>query len=121
MTYYIDSFFKNYANFSGRCSRTYFWSVLVTIFIFIGISFLPFYFLNGLDILGLVSRLFFGIVLLVHLIPFLSLLVRRVHDLDYSIWYMFIPLFNLYLLFLVLFFRGTEGANNFGDETVDID
>ena len=47
----------------------------------------------------------------------LSLYVRRLHDLDQSgIWVLLlvVPLVNLGLLIYLLFFRGTDGANQYG-------
>jgi uncharacterized membrane protein YhaH (DUF805 family) len=44
--------------------------------------------------------------------------VRRFHDLGRSGWYYLlfvIPVYNLYLAFLLWFVRGTEGQNAYGD------
>ncbi len=49
----------------------------------------------------------------------LSLSIRRLHDMDKSGWYCFIlllPLFNLLLGFCLIFFRGTTGANPYGED-----
>ena len=96
MNYYIDSFFRNYANFSGRVSRKYFWIVLITTVIILILSALPYYFLQQVEFLNIISLLFAGIILLINLVPLLSLLVRRIHDIDYSFWYYLIPVFNFY-------------------------
>ena len=43
--------------------------------------------------------------------------VRRLHDLDKSgwwIWLFLVPLFNIYLGALLFFKKGTEGPNRFG-------
>jgi len=121
MNYYIDSFFKNYANFSGRASRKYFWIVFITTLVILLLTSLPYFFLQKVEFLNLISLLFAGIILLINLVPLLSLLVRRIHDIDYSFWYFLIPVFNLYILFLALFFNGSDGPNTFGDEYPDLD
>lgn len=121
MNYYIDSFFKNYANFSGRCSRKYFWIVFLTTLIILILSALPFYFLQKVDLFNLISAFFLGVIVLINIIPLISLIVRRLHDNDYSFWYFLIPVFNIYLLLLILFFKGSDGPNNFGDEYPDLE
>lgn len=121
MNYYIDSFFKNYANFSGRAPRKYFWIVLISTVIIIILSALPYYFLQQVEFLNIISLLFAVIIGIINFVPLFSLLVRRIHDVDYSFWYYLIPIFNLYLLILVLFSRGTDGPNNFGDEYPDLE
>jgi len=115
MTYYIDSFFKNFANFSGRCSRKYFWIVFLTTLFILAISFLPYYFLKDTDFLNLLSLLFVAIILLINFIPLVSLFFRRVHDVDYSFWNLLIPFYNLYILYLMFLVEGTSGANTYGD------
>ena len=121
MTYYIDSFFKNYANFSGRCSRGYFWRVLITTDLILIASFLPYYFLQKVEFLNLISLLFLGIVVLINLVPFLSLIFRRVHDVDYSFWNLLIPFYNLYILYLMFLVEGTSGANTYGDPYTELE
>ncbi len=121
MNYYIDSFFKNYSNFSGRCSRKYFWIVLLITILILSIVSLPYFHLKSGDIIQLVYSLFAGIVWLINIIPLISLFSRRVHDVDYSFWYILVPGFNLYILFLAFFFHGTDGPNNFGDEYSDLE
>lgn len=45
--------------------------------------------------------------------------VRRLHDLDKCGWWMlllFVPLVNLFFCLYLLFFKGTEGPNEYGDD-----
>ena len=45
--------------------------------------------------------------------------VRRLHDLDKSGWWMLlliVPLVNLFFCLYLLFFKGTEGPNEYGDD-----
>lgn len=54
-------------------------------------------------------------------IPFIVLyafaVVRRLHDLDRPgshYWLFLVPLYNLYLLLILLFHEGTKGENSYG-------
>lgn len=47
------------------------------------------------------------------------LVVRRLHDLDKPGWQyflMWIPLYNIYLGLVLLFVKGTEGQNQYGED-----
>jgi len=48
--------------------------------------------------------------------------VKRLHDLDrpgWHFWLLIVPIYNLYLSFVMLLSRGTEGSNQYGaDPTV---
>lgn len=47
--------------------------------------------------------------------------VRRLHDLDKCDWWMLlliVPLVNLFFCLYLLFFKGTEGPNEYGDDTL---
>jgi len=48
------------------------------------------------------------------------IVIQRLHDLNKSGWMsllMFVPLANIYLLVIVIFFQGTPGKNNYGLQT----
>ncbi|MCW8125469.1 DUF805 domain-containing protein [Microbulbifer halophilus] len=72
---------------------------------------------SGSMVLGVLTYIaVFG----VSLVFGLSLYVRRLHDLDQpGIWVLLLvlPLVNLGLMIYLLFFRGTDGANQYGPET----
>jgi uncharacterized membrane protein YhaH (DUF805 family) len=54
--------------------------------------------------------------------PSLSISVRRLHDLDYSGWFVliaFIPIVNLILQLFLLFKRGNKDINKYGPATID--
>lgn len=78
----ISSFFKNYANFEGRASRSAFW--WATLFI-IGVTVIA----DLIDPTGIIS----GIFSLGTLIPALSLAARRLHDTNRSGWYQVLSIF----------------------------
>lgn len=49
----------------------------------------------------------------------IMMLARRLHDLDKSGWWMlllFVPLVNILFYIYILFFKGTEGPNQYGDD-----
>lgn len=59
-----------------------------------------------------------GLIYIVALVLSISFMVRRLHDLDNSGWWVlliFIPLVNLGLEIYLIFFPGTVGENHFGE------
>lgn len=59
----------------------------------------------GFSLFGFVSNIMMG--------------VRRLHDLDLSGWWMlllFVPLVNILFYIYILFFKGTEGPNQYGED-----
>ena len=98
---------NNYANFSGRASRSEYW------------WFFLFTFLAGL-VAGIIDALVFGVELngstwepyvtggvppwvswilqLALFLPTLAVAVRRIHDHGKSGWFVIVPLYNLYLV-----------------------
>jgi len=83
---------------------------------------IPFYVVLGIGaFLALkVSTIFWGIVVVAYiaLIVFsFILIIQRLHDLDKSGWLsllILVPLANLYLLVLLIFFKGTPERNTYG-------
>jgi uncharacterized membrane protein YhaH (DUF805 family) len=104
---------------SSRINRLRYWahSMLFTFAMFAVIA-----------VIGLLSAMVsttLGIVLVVVayivMIAFSFILViQRLHDLNKTGWLsllMLVPLANIYLFVLVIFFKGTEGRNNYGLQT----
>jgi uncharacterized membrane protein YhaH (DUF805 family) len=63
--------------------------------------------------------IFTSIYLLIAAIPFLSLMIRRLHDTDNSaLWFLvgFIPVIGNLLLLWALLSGGTKGLNRFGPD-----
>ena len=97
----IRSFFKNWANFSGRASRSeYNWTLLFYILIQIPLIFisiiLTFVLLITEDsdllffpilIISAFYNLFVGLFYLLLIIPSFTILIRRLHDIGYSGWH----------------------------------
>lgn len=65
-----------------------------------------------------VAGVVFPIILLAGAVSEICVTVRRFHDIDHSGLYwltLLIPLYNIYLGLVLLFERGTDGPNRFGD------
>lgn len=112
----------NYFNFTGRSSRRAYWLFVLWSLIILG--FINVIFLLLTVFIGETGMIFLGIFNLIFLlytyIPGLALTFRRLHDLNYSFWFILIPFFNIFLLILCYFVRGTEGPNNFGDDPTNL-
>jgi len=107
--------FENYANFNGRARRTEYWMfILLNMIISI--------------VLAIVDKVFgltfgqaeTGIIGLIYnvavLVPGLAVAVRRMHDVDKSGLFVFIPFYNLYLACQ----EGTVGPNQYGPDPKNI-
>ena len=99
--------------FKGRLSVGNFWvGILLPMIICVPIGFIPNYstspFYNFISIPLVV-------VLLVY---YLSLTIRRLHDHDKSGWFglaVYLPIYGLYVLFLLFYLSGNEKANKYGE------
>lgn len=107
---------KEYTNFEGRARRTEYWMFALFNFLI----FIPLYaidvFLFSKGILPIPMALS-AIYFLAVLLPSISVLVRRLHDVDKSGWWYFISFVPLVGSFILLFFLvqdGTVGDNQFG-------
>lgn len=110
INWYLKVVKENYANFSGRARRSEFWYfVLVNICISVVLSIIDY--VTGLGFLSMI----YGLAVLV---PGIAVAVRRLHDIDKDsimIILAFIPLVNLYFLYLCTV-EGTRGPNRFGPD-----
>lgn len=109
----IQSGFSKYATFSGRARRSEFWYFALFYFLVMIVAAI----INVL-LGGKVTFLIF-IALLAFLLPSIALGVRRMHDLDKSGWWIFIPFVPLvggiiYLIWVCS--EGTIGPNRFGED-----
>jgi uncharacterized membrane protein YhaH (DUF805 family) len=100
----------------GRLCRTRFalFSLLYSILWLLFISFFS---------LRIPSTIVFYFVVYVGIAFFNAILiVKRLHDLEMSgayYWMLFVPAYDLYLIFLLLFRKGTEGPNRYGIDSCD--
>jgi uncharacterized membrane protein YhaH (DUF805 family) len=105
----IKHCFKNYANFKGRASRSEYW----------------YFYLFGilvLFVIAMVSAALYSLVVLGLLLPFISVLTRRLHDTGRSgvkALFLFVPFIGGILLLIWLCKAGDKTANKFGPPNAD--
>jgi uncharacterized membrane protein YhaH (DUF805 family) len=108
---------RHYADFSGRASRPEYWLFVLVFLIIYVVCFLIDYntFWSGqMTIMPLIT-----IAYLVHFIPGFAVLVRRLHDIDRSGWWMLIslvPVLGSIWLLVLLCSKGTYGPNQYGPD-----
>ena len=113
---YLGMFTKKYVCFDGRAERREFWYFALCNFV---VSF----------VLGLLDQIWgiqilSGIYSLAVLLPSLGLSVRRLHDINKSGWFILlslIPLVGAIILLVWACQKGTEGANQYGEEPVFVE
>ena len=122
MEWYLKVMRDNYANFSGRARRKEYWMfVLVQTIVMIGLMILD-------SVLGLDFELqgisigygyLYLIGLIVHFIPSLAVVVRRLHDVGKSGWFYFIfliPLIGVLWLLVLYCTEGQKQDNKWGPD-----
>lgn len=87
-TYFIEAFTKNYVNFKGRARRKEYWGF--TLFYALIFAILGAFAFTGIGVI------LFLVVFVVTLPPSISLIVRRLHDINLSGW------FTLYMLIMLI-------------------
>lgn len=110
----VKSVLSKYVTFSGRASRSEYWWFIVALALAYIVAIIV-----GSAINEQLGGLLYVIVALGTFLPTLAVLIRRLHDLDRSGWWILIqliPLVGPILLIVWLASRGTAGANRFGDD-----
>ncbi len=118
--------FKNYFNFSDRAFRSEYWywalfNVLcffLTPILLFTLNFIYFT-TTGDNILSpKLASVIFWAIFAVTFIPFLSLSVRRLHDIDFRGWWLLLGLLGPASLAILIFhcLKGTVGDNRFGPD-----
>lgn len=113
---YLDAM-RNYAVFAGRASRRDYWFFILTLALFAFAAAI-------LDSLFGTTNpnggLFLGLVFVVHLVPQLAALARRLHDAGWSGWWLLVLLTGIggLFLFALACLPGTEGPNPYGSAPV---
>lgn len=115
MKYYLLAL-KRYADFRGRSNRSEYWYFALFNFIFIIASMLLD---NSLDLTfpGLPYGFIYAAYALFAFVPGLSAVVRRLHDVNKSGWFMLIsliPLVGGIWVLVLLATKGTMGENRYG-------
>ena len=124
MEWYLKVMRDNYANFSGRARRKEYWMyVLVQSIIMIGLMILDS--ILGLDFelqgISLGYGYLYSIGGIVHFIPSLAVLVRRLHDVGKSGWFYFIgliPLIGAIWLLILFCTEGQKQDNKWGPNPI---
>jgi uncharacterized membrane protein YhaH (DUF805 family) len=110
--WYLSVLRDNYANFSGRARRSEYWYfTLCQCIMYIAMILL------GVAIGGDFEFVPFFLYLLATIIPYLAVLVRRLHDSGKSGWYFFvrlIPFVGTIWLLVLLCTNGDIGSNQYG-------
>ena len=122
MEWYLKVMRDNYANFSGRARRKEYWMyVLVQSIIMIGLMILDS--ILGLDFelqgISLGYGYLYLIGVIVHFIPSLAVLVRRLHDVGKSGWFYFIfliPIIGIIWLLVLYCTEGQKEDNKWGPD-----
>ena len=122
MEWYLKVMRDNYANFNGRARRKEYWMyVLVQSIIMIGLMILDS--ILGLDFelqgISLGYGYLYLIGVIVHFIPSLAVLVRRLHDVGKSGWFYFIfliPIIGIIWLLVLYCTEGQKQDNKWGPD-----
>ncbi len=119
MSYYLKVL-QNYANFSGRARRSEYWYfALFNLFAIISTAILDRLFVTTIDMgfgpsaYGYITILYYFFIL----IPSLAVLVRRLHDVGKSGWFILIsliPLVGAIWLLVLLFTESVTADNAYG-------
>jgi len=111
----------NYADFSGRARRQEYWMFVLfnIIFTFVAIA------LDNL--LGIAFLEFYGAIYLIYMlamiIPSLAVMVRRLHDVGKSGWWIlisFIPIVGSIWLLVLFFTDSVPGENEWGPNPKEV-
>ena len=103
--YLTDIIFEHYFDFEGRETRKVFWLYTLNMFII--------YILFGMLSLNIVG----AIISILVFLPSLGMFVRRLHDINFSGWWVLIsliPFLGFIALYILECLPGTEGENKYG-------
>lgn len=109
----MDWIKENYFKFDGRLPR---WQAF-KLQLLLCVPFLILATVFGID------TVMIYVYSLICMIGGLSVTIRRLHDLNRSGWFIligFIPVVNFFYYIYVLFFKGTEGANKYGPDPLQM-
>ena len=122
MEWYLKVMRDNYSNFSGRARRKEYWMfVLVQAIVMIGLMILDS--VLGLDFelqgISLGYGYLYLIGIIVHFIPSLAVVVRRLHDVGKSGWFyllILIPFIGWLWLLILYCIEGQKQDNKWGPD-----
>jgi uncharacterized membrane protein YhaH (DUF805 family) len=114
----IKTCFSKYITFSGRASRSEYWYfTLFTLLAAFGTLALDIVLASNLGL----PPIFYTVASIAIILPSLSVLVRRLHDVNKSGWWYFICFVPLVGVLLILYWavsKGTSGPNRFGPDPI---
>ncbi|EKE70710.1 DUF805 domain-containing protein [Celeribacter baekdonensis] len=114
----IKTCFSKYITFSGRASRSEYWYfALFTLLATFGTLALDIVLASNLGL----PPIFYTVTSIAIILPSLSVLVRRLHDVNKSGWWYFICFVPLVGVLLILYWavsKGTSGPNRFGPDPI---
>lgn len=120
----VSLFFKNYANFKGRSTRSEYWWLMLAASIFSGVMGALYGVMTAAVGIAnmkwaviLLSVIVFGLI-----VPSLSLSVRRMHDIGKSgKWILIsaVPVVGIFI-FLYLTIKESDGQNEYGDSADEL-
>ncbi|AVW92837.1 DUF805 domain-containing protein [Celeribacter baekdonensis] len=114
----IKTCFSKYITFSGRASRSEYWYfTLFTLLAAFGTLALDIVLASNLGL----PPIFYTVASIAIILPSLSVLVRRLHDVNKSGWWYFIGFVPLVGVLLILYWavsKGTSGPNRFGPDPI---
>ena len=115
---YYKSVLKNYANFDGRARRSEYWYyTLMNVIIVIALEILLGVGAMASSVLAIIVGLLLIVYAIGTLVPSISVMVRRLHDIGKSGWWYFIaliPLAGPIWLIVLLATDSQEGTNEYG-------
>ena len=107
---------KKFAEFSGRSRMSEFWNFTLINFIFTALAMLSDY-MFGLILTPMPFGPIFIIYTFLVFLPSLAVLIRRMHDVDKSAWFvllLFIPLIGTVWLLALCITEGNAKKNEYG-------
>lgn len=123
MNYYLSAL-RNYVTFSGRARRSEYWFFVLFNVIFASLAILLDHFLGTDFVINTINgpiHVFYGYFYLIYcfavLLPGLAVLVRRLHDVGKSGWFVLIsliPIVGSIWLLVLLFTDSVAGPNKYG-------
>ncbi len=110
---YLDAM-RRYADFSGRSTRSEYWYFSLVVFGLSIVSFIGMIALSETP-LGIIFIIVLALVVLIHMIPSISVTVRRLHDFDSSGWWYLVSLVLGTIFFVAVgCIASTNGYNKYG-------
>lgn len=110
---------SNFFNFKGRTNRLNY---------FIALCLITFISYSSDIIVENTSSTFLYVILIIFNIiavaKYICITIQRFHDIGRSgrhFWLFLIPIYNIYLELVLLFKKGTDGNNKFGDDPLFVD